>query len=231
MSKEEIRNTLRATTCLTFDKIDALLDGLQNAENDNDKEAIFKHIAWHIPTGGPKMTMSGEDGKLLKKEEILKNIRTEYLGEDDEAVFDEGEVAINITSTGKKVVGEILATSVTLTPGDKEGTMIRVRGTVTPAGAAIIKYKEGDKWLDLPMKDGEFYFGASVGFPLTAAGKSEFYTQYTQPGDVTTTLEVIEVATGEVIGSGSATITIEPAPEEVPSKDNETSTVEVETAE
>lgn len=137
-------------------------------------------------------------------------------------------VTINVSSEGTLEVGEIITTKVSLNPGDYAGTMVRVRGTVTPADATKLKYKEGEVWKDLPVEGSEngiFYFGPTAGFPINADAVSEFHSECLTAGKVTTTLEIIEVATGEVIGSGSQTVTIkkatakkpaeEPAPEPV----------------
>lgn len=80
----DIRKALRVTTCMTYDVIDQLLDSLSTSADTASKEAVLKHIAWHIPTGGPKMTLAGENGKALKKEELLEAIRGEYFEESPE---------------------------------------------------------------------------------------------------------------------------------------------------
>lgn len=132
----------------------------------------------------------------------------------DEPIGD-GPVKVGLTVSGEEKVGEIVTTKVSLVaPEEYEGKMVRVRVTITPAGANKPKYKEGDEWKDLPMvSEGDaekdvFYFGASAGFPLTAGAESEFSNELVKSGPVTTTLEVIDVETGEVISTASQTVDV-----------------------
>ena len=119
-------------------------------------------------------------------------------------------VKVLMTTEGTPKVGEIVTTKVGLESAEYEGTNVRVRVTINPANATKAKYKEGDQWLDLPVdgEDGVYYFGASAGFPLTNGAETEFHNECLVAGDVTTKLEIIEVATGEVIGEDSITVTI-----------------------
>lgn len=139
-------------------------------------------------------------------------VATEILGAESEQPEVPVEPAIKIimTAEGTPKVGEIVTTKVSLESTEYEGTPIRVRVTIDPADATKAKYKEGDQWLDLPMtgENGVYYFGASTGFPLTNGAESEFHNECLVAGDVTTKLEIIEVATGNVIGEDSITVNI-----------------------
>lgn len=77
MSIEELKQVLHETTYISYNVIDSLLSGFTDDSNtDEDKERLYTHIAWHIPTGGPKFPRdkSGYEYKM----EILEAIREIY---------------------------------------------------------------------------------------------------------------------------------------------------------
>ena len=76
MSIEELKQVLHETTYISYNVIDSLLSGFNDPGIDEDKERLYTHIAWHIPTGGPKFP---RDKKGIEyKKEILEAIREIY---------------------------------------------------------------------------------------------------------------------------------------------------------
>ena len=135
--------------------------------------------------------------------------------DDDSSITVNGPVDVKLTVTGEEKVGEIVTTQVALNaPEEYVGKNVRVRVTITPAGANKPKYKEGDQWLDLPMDNSGdstkdvFYFGTETGFPLSNEATSEFSNELMKSGKITTTLEVIDVETGKVISTATQTVDI-----------------------
>lgn len=179
--------------------------------------------------------IAGDIEKLSDKEMCARyvtkhEVAAEILNGEDEQPEKPVEPAVKVimTAEGTPKVGEIVTTKVSLESTEYEGTPVRVRVTINPANATKAKYKEGDQWLDLPMtgEDGVYYFGASSGFPLTNGAESEFHNECLVAGDVTTKLEIIEVATGNVIGEDSITVTIAKAAAKKSSKKTEAPVVD-----
>ncbi|MCH5166916.1 MAG: hypothetical protein J1F35_03400 [Erysipelotrichales bacterium] len=76
MSIEELKKALHETTYISYNVIDSLLAGFDDSVSNEDKERLYTHIAWHIPTGGPKFP---KDKKGIEyKKEILEAIREIY---------------------------------------------------------------------------------------------------------------------------------------------------------
>lgn len=100
----DIKEILHYTTCMSYDVIDSLLEQLSAATSDEEKERLISHIAWHIPTGGPKMTMNGDPGKVLVKEEILNEIKSQYGMDETPApeVVEEEELVVMSAPKPKK---------------------------------------------------------------------------------------------------------------------------------
>lgn len=107
---------------------------------------------------------------------------------------------------GDPVEGNTVDSSVSFTPGDYAGTMVYVKGTVTPANALSIQYEEGGQYKPLPIDEsGVFYYGVpTIGFPMSEA-TSKFKTTYNTSGKVTLKLEVIAVDGGEVLATDEIT--------------------------
>ena len=150
--------------------------------------------------------------KVVESEGVEE--KPEVPDESEDGIKNDGPVKVNMTKVGEEKVGEIVTTKVSLDPGEYAGKMVKVRVTIVPAGANKPKYKEGDKWLDLPqVSEGDgtkdvFTFGGSAGFPLTAGAETEFSNELMKAGKVTTTLEVIDVETDEVISTATQTVTV-----------------------
>lgn len=168
---------------------------------------VNKGAITHVGVAGDIEKLSDKEmcARYVTKHEVATEILN---GENQQPV--EPTVKVVMTTEGTPKVGEIVTTKVSLESAEYEGTPIRVRVTINPANATKAKYKEGDQWLDLPVagEDGVYYFGASSGFPLTNGAESEFHNECLVAGNVTTKLEIIEVATGNVIGEDSITVTI-----------------------
>ena len=135
--------------------------------------------------------------------------------DDDSSVTVDGPVDVKLTVSGEEKVGEIVTTQVALNaPAEYVGKNVRVRVTITPAGANKPKYKEGDQWLDLPMENSGdstkdvFYFGDASGFPLSNEATSEFSNELMKSGKITTTLEIIDVETDKVISTATHTVDV-----------------------
>ena len=179
--------------------------------NSKEFEALVnKGAITHVGIAADVEKLS--DKEMCKRYVTKHEIAAEILSGDTEQPEEPTKpmVKVIMTTEGTPKVGEIVTTKVGLESAEYEGTNVRVRVTIDPANATKAKYKEGDQWLDLPMEgeNGVYYFGASNGFPLTNGAVSEFHNECLEAGKVTTKLEIIEVATGEVIGEDSITVTI-----------------------
>lgn len=83
--------------------------------------------------------------------------------------------------------------TVSTTPGDHEGKMVKVKLEATPATGFELEYVEQDsvnpnykKYLRLPVdENGVAWFGPSTGFPLTAVTDSMFRVTWRNAGDYT----------------------------------------------
>lgn len=70
--KKDFLKVLSQVTGITSPYLDELFDLFEKA-SDKDKERIYKHIAWHIPTGGSRMVVGS---KILKKDEVLADLKS-----------------------------------------------------------------------------------------------------------------------------------------------------------
>lgn len=61
---DELRKEIRTHSGIAYNVIDHLLEELSTA-TDDDREAIINHIAWHIPTGGPKSIKAHHKAKIV----------------------------------------------------------------------------------------------------------------------------------------------------------------------
>lgn len=61
---DELRKEIRTHSGIAYNVIDHLLEELSTA-TDDDREAIINHIAWHIPTGGPKNIKAHHKAKIV----------------------------------------------------------------------------------------------------------------------------------------------------------------------
>lgn len=177
-------------------------------------KTIFDECVCHgkrlYPFGGVSVHIQDERIEFVD----YPSARPEKPSEDGTITVD-GPVDVTMSVDGEQKVGEIVTTKVSLSSEEYEGKMVRVRVTITPAGANKPKYKEGDAWVDMPVEnegDAEkdvFYFGSSAGFPLTAGAESEFSNELMKAGPVTTKLEVIDVETGKVVSTATMTVNVE----------------------
>ena len=60
----ELREEIRTHSGIAYNVIDHLLEELSTA-TDDDRDAIINHIAWHIPTGGPKSIKAHHKAKIV----------------------------------------------------------------------------------------------------------------------------------------------------------------------
>lgn len=60
----ELREEIRTHSGIAYNVIDHLLEELSTA-TDDDRDAIINHIAWHIPTGGPKNIKAHHKAKIV----------------------------------------------------------------------------------------------------------------------------------------------------------------------
>lgn len=137
--------------------------------------------------------------------------------EDDEPKEDpKAEVKIVSSMKGELVEGGTVETEVSIAaPEELKGTMVFVKGYVTPVDAIASNYEEGDSNQGLNINEkGEFQFGANSGFPLTDA-VTKFNTTINKSGEVTIKLEVIKVEGNEVLAISEETVTIAPKAETI----------------
>lgn len=60
----ELREEIHTHSGIAYNVIDHLLEELSTA-TDDDRDAIINHIAWHIPTGGPKSIKAHHKAKIV----------------------------------------------------------------------------------------------------------------------------------------------------------------------
>lgn len=60
----DLREEIRTHSGIAYNVIDNLLEELSTA-TDDDRDAIINHIAWHIPTGGPKSIKAHHKAKIV----------------------------------------------------------------------------------------------------------------------------------------------------------------------
>ena len=68
----ELKEEIRTHAGIAYNVIDKMLDDLANAADENEKNDIIAHFAWHIPTGGPKAIKAHHKAKII---EALKNYK------------------------------------------------------------------------------------------------------------------------------------------------------------
>lgn len=60
----DLREEIRTHSGIAYNVVDNLLTHLASA-TDDDRDAIINHIAWHIPTGGPKSIKAHHKAKIV----------------------------------------------------------------------------------------------------------------------------------------------------------------------
>lgn len=110
------------------------------------------------------------------------------------------------------VAGVPVEYEVSTTPGDYTGEMIFVKGAVTNKDNISLEYWEPNEkepsYHNMPTNEqGEFYFGTpSVGFPLSEATSKFRVTA--QAGEYDITMNIVSVATGEILATTSTHVTV-----------------------
>ncbi|HSI91364.1 MAG TPA: T9SS type A sorting domain-containing protein, partial [Adhaeribacter sp.] len=131
------------------------------------------------------------------------------------AAFVNPTIASTLNGRTGVVVGVQEAYDVTTTAGDMAGDLVKVKATLaTPAQAAdmTLEYFETatSTWMPLTFDaNGVLLFGPATGFPLANA-TSNFRVTYNAAGTYTTTLEIVDAATGVALVPGvteSVTVT------------------------
>ena len=89
--------------------------------------------------------------------------------------------------------------TVSTTPGDHAGKMVKVKLEATPATGFELEYVEQDpsnakygQYLPLSVVDGVAWFGPSTGFPLAAVEDSMFRVTWNEAGTYTFTLRIMD---------------------------------------
>lgn len=89
--------------------------------------------------------------------------------------------------------------TVSTTPGDHEGKMVKAKLEATPATGFELEYVEQDpsndkygQYLPLSVVDGVAWFGPSTGFPLAAVTDSMFRVTWNEAGTYTFTLSIMD---------------------------------------
>lgn len=158
----DLKETLLKVTGITSPYIDELFAQLDNATAD-DKERIYKHIAWHIPTGGSRMV---EGSNVLRKDEILKELKAYINGEtvdtpeepaepeEDDQKKTPTEIQDEINAGGPVKLTTDLVAEAVVKPVANLDLNLNDKKVTAVAGSDFMDVTKG---VEVTVKDGEIY--------------------------------------------------------------------------